>query len=117
MNRQNSFDARDADPVLRVASQAVRITSYVGQKRRDAGSGLCTVPWVYLDALAEALRAAGIEPNARNLGKLAREDLSAARERAADRLAALGRYAYDAADAERVELEDELLSADPEATR
>lgn len=54
--------------LLDVAAQAVRITSTKGRSRRDGVNGWAYVPWRYLDGLADALRRAGIEPGAANLG-------------------------------------------------
>lgn len=61
--------------LLHVGANALRITRHVGRRRRSTYSRDAYVPWRLLDELADAMRAAGVDPGADNLGREAREHL------------------------------------------
>lgn len=69
-----------------VLTTAQRITRIVGDKRRDRNSVWATISWRDLDRLADALRRAGLDPHADNLGEAALERILEARGRADDRM-------------------------------
>lgn len=63
-----------------VIAVANAITRTAGDKRRDPNSRAAYVSWRQLDRLADALRRAGIDPQADNLGEAAVERILEAQQ-------------------------------------